>query len=40
MIVPCILVCSRFFIGVCMFIVSKDFLMSSATAIAQGEPYG
>ena len=34
MIVPGILVSSRFLISVCMFIVSKAFFISSATAIA------
>ena len=33
MIFPGILVCSRFLISVCMFIVSKDLLISSATVI-------
>ena len=33
MIVPVILVCSSFLISVCMFIVSKDLLISSATVI-------
>ena len=33
MIVPGILVCSSFLISVCMFIVSKDVLISSATVI-------
>ena len=31
MIVPGMFVCSRFRISVCMFIVSKDLLISSAT---------
>ena len=35
MIVPGILVCSIFLISVCMFIVSKDFLISSATVIVR-----
>ena len=33
MIVPGILVCSSFLISVCMFIVSKSLLISSATVI-------
>ena len=33
MIVPGILVCSRFLISVCMFIVAKALLKSSATVI-------
>ena len=33
MIVPGMLVCSSFLITVCIFIVSKDLLMSSATVI-------
>ena len=33
MIVPGMLVCSRFLISVCMFIVSKALLTSSATVI-------
>ena len=33
MIIPGILVCSSFLISVCMFIVSKAFLISSATVI-------
>ena len=33
MIVPVILVCSSFLISVCMFIVSKVLLISSATVI-------
>ena len=33
MIVPGILVCSSFLISVCMFIVSKDLLISSAIVI-------
>ena len=37
MIVPNILVCSSFLISVCMFIVSKALLISSATVIV---PYG
>ena len=40
MIVPGILVCSRFLISVCMFIVSKELLISSATVIVRaGEPF-
>ena len=35
MIVPGILVCSRFLIGVCMFIVSKALLIGSATLIVR-----
>ena len=35
MIVPGILVYSRFLISVCMFIVSKSLLISSATAIVR-----
>ena len=35
MIVPGILVCSSFLITVCMFIVSKDLLLSRATVIAR-----
>ena len=35
MIVPGILVCSSFLISVCMFIVSNDFLISSATVIVR-----
>ena len=35
MIVPGILVCSSFLISVCMFIVSKALLISSATAIVR-----
>ena len=35
MIVPGILICSRFLISVCMFIVSKDLLLSSATVIVR-----
>ena len=35
MIVPGILVCSSFLIGVCMLIVSKALLMSSATVIVR-----
>ena len=31
------LVCSSFLISVCMFIVSKDFLISSATVIVRAE---
>ena len=33
MIVPVMLVCSSFLISVCMFIVSKTLLISSATVI-------
>ena len=33
--VPGILVCSSFLISVCMFIVSKPFLISSATVIVR-----
>ena len=33
MIVPVILICSSFLISVCMFIVSKALLISSATVI-------
>ena len=44
MIVPGMLVCSSFLISVCMFIVSKALLISSATVIVrwfvQGEPFG
>ena len=45
MIVPGMLVCSRFLISVCMFIVSKTLLISSATVIVRaggsnlGEPF-
>ena len=35
MIVPGMLVCSSFLISVCMFIVSKDLLISSATGIVR-----
>ena len=35
MILPGILVCSRFLISVCMFIVSKALLISSATVIVR-----
>ena len=35
MIVPGILVCSRFLISVCMFIMSKVLLISSATVIVR-----
>ena len=35
MIVPGILVCSSFLIRLCMFIVSKDLLISSATVIVR-----
>ena len=37
MIVPGILVCSTFLISVCMFIVSKALLISSATVIVHAE---
>ena len=37
MIVPGILVCSSFLISVCMFIVSKALLTSSATVIVRAE---
>ena len=37
MIVPGILVCSSFVISVCMFIVSKALLISSATVIVRTE---
>ena len=41
MIVLGILVCSSFLISVCMFIVSKALLISSATVIVRaGEPFG
>ena len=41
MIVPGILVCSRFLISVCMFIVSKALLISNATVIVRsGETIG
>ena len=41
MIVPGILVCSSFLISVCLFIVSKDLLISSATVIIRAvEPIG
>ena len=41
MIVPGILVGSSFLISVCMFIVSKALLISSATVIIRaGEPFG
>ena len=36
MIVPGMFVCSSFLISVCMFIVSKALLISSATVIAGG----
>ena len=40
MIVHGMLVCSSFLISVCMFIVSKALLISSATVMfAQGEPF-
>ena len=35
MIMPGMLVCSSFLISVCMFIVSKAFLLSSATVIVR-----
>ena len=35
MIVPGMFVCSSFLINVCMFIVSKDLLISSATVIVR-----
>ena len=35
MIVPGMFVCSSFLISVCMFIVSKDLLISSATVIVR-----
>ena len=35
MVVPGMLVCSRFLISVCMFIVSKALLISSATVIVR-----
>ena len=41
--VPGILVCSKFLISVCIFIVSKDLLISSATVIVRawgGACYG
>ena len=37
MIVPGILVCSSFLISVCMIIVSKALLISSATVIVRAE---
>ena len=37
MIVPRMLVCSSFLISVCMFIVSKALLISSATGIVRAE---
>ena len=37
MIVPGMLVCSSFLISVCMFIVSKALLISSATVIVRAE---
>ena len=41
MIVPGMFVCSSFLISVCMFIVSKALLISSATVIVRGEePFG
>ena len=42
MIVSGMFVCSSFLISVCMFIVSKAFLISSAIVIvrAGGEPFG
>ena len=36
MIVPGMFVCSSFLISVCMFIVSKALLISSATVIVRG----
>ena len=40
MIVPGMLVCSSFLINVCMFIVSKTLLISSATVIVRaGGPF-
>ena len=35
MIVHCILVCSSFLISVCMFVLSKGLLISSATVIVR-----
>ena len=41
MIVPGILVCCSFLISVCMFIVSRDLLISTITMIVRaGEPFG
>ena len=41
MIVPGMFVCIRFLISVCMFIVSKALLISSATVIVRvGGPFG
>ena len=41
MIVPGMFACSSFLISVCMFIVSKALLISSATVIVRaGEPFG
>ena len=41
MIVPGMLVCSSFLNSVCMLIVSKGVLISSATVIVRaGEPFG
>ena len=41
MIVPGMFVCSSFLNNVCMFIVSKALLISSATVIVRaGEPFG
>ena len=41
MIVPGMFPCSSFLISVCMFIVSKALLISSATVIVRaGEPFG
>ena len=38
MIIPGMLVCSNFLISVCMFIVSKAFIISSATVIVSQLP--
>ena len=40
MIVSGIMFCSSFLISVCMFIVSKVLLISSATVIFAQEPFG
>ena len=41
MMVPGMFVCSSFLISVCMFIVSKALLISSATVIVRvGDPFG
>ena len=40
MIVPGMLVCSSFLISVCMFIVSKALLISSATVIVRAGGFG